>query len=546
MRNRIGAPLLMVAGLTAPSAVLAQDGGGGASGKVSARVLLVVDDPDGGAMTRQLTQSAALLFASMSDRNDEVGLYVESTPPVRLSPQPVAMAISGMRAAIGSITEARPAAFGNVIEYAAQAFGAARPGTRNAIVVIAHSPREGEASPEISPEVISQLERWKMPAYVVTFGGRAKPEAYASLTRATGGQGFGVLKGADLKAAFNAMLSKLHDVEGLPVVGDRLVLDDSVKVATVVVPKGEGGKVRIVTPSERILGSKTKYPGVDWQTFDEYDLVRIENPEAGTWRVRQPAKSDGGIVGRVESELELRVAVGPRSPMVGDTSWIEAYLERNGKTLDAYATLKHMVFEAEILDPSGRMRPVRLERGEAGRFRAEIVNDLEGYHEVKLSVFSPEIQRERRLSYRVNPACFIGSVQEGIQPTVTVHMSPTCPRFAELYAKLTVLHDGEKLSESYFERSGQTLHATSPAPELGQAHELRVSIQARTMDGHDIKSDGGGPYKVAARDPTMLDYVLAVGKRLALLNVPFLVGGIGMVVVRQKKKGGKSAKSEAS
>lgn len=506
----------------------------------SIRTLLVVDDPDGGKMTRKLTLSASMLYASLANKADALGVYVDSTEPLRFAPKSLAKGgtFTAIRQAMGSLPDAKPADYAAVLDFARRAFATRSPGQRDAVVVLAHSPRDGTAKPKLPKGIGQAFRAAGVRVYMVGFGAKTNPADYAPVVEATDGKGYKVLRGAELKKAFSGIFTHLHETEALPVTGNEVEMDDSVAAATIVLPKKKrGDRNQLVTPGDRVLSARVKYPGVKWTSFEEYDLVRIEDPEAGTWRVRQPSKL-GGIVGHVnQSDLRLRVKVGPRSPMVGDITIVEAWLEKDGRIIDSYAQLKHLVMEAEVRDPAGRSKPSRLERKEGGVFRVELGNILQGYHEVTLSAFSPNVQRERRMTYLVHPSCFQGKMAADTG-AVSVEMSNSCPRFAELYARLvTKDSDGKAIGALNFRRKGMTLSAMAPRPSLGQSFVHDIVIEARTMDGHTVKSSAGGPFDDTTRDPTLADYLKAIGERLALLNIPFVVGLIGVVVVRQARRG---------
>lgn len=513
------------------------------SGPVKSRTVVVVEDPDGGPMTKQLTLSATMLYASMANPEDTLGLFVDGGNPQRL-------ALAKMRepASLGSLRSAleasKPAAasFADAAMFTSRALAGTPPRTHDGVIVFVHAPAPGDEAfePKLSPSALASLEKAKAPVFVLTFGKRVDPKAYEVLAEKTGGEMFPVVSGADLKQAFAAIFAKLHDTETLPVVGDRIVMDGSIDEATLVVAKGN----RIRTPGDRVLNAKSKYPGVEWSSFADYDLVRIKKPAKGNWKVEGPDSEQAvGIIGA--SKMTLHVEVGPRRPMVGDHSVISAWLTEDGRIVDAYARLKHMVMEAEVTDPSGRLHPVRLQRGEGGRFRGEIDNEIRGYHEVKLTAFSPEVRRERRLTYLVNPGCFSGSVVEEPVLTVKVDLASSCPSFAELYAVLAVKVDGEIVERLGFKRSGRQLVANPHPPPLGQKHELVVQIKGRTMDGHEVRSAADGPFSIKAPDPTLMDYISAVGSRLALLNLPVLLGALGLVAVRQTRKGARRSEAKS-
>ena len=503
------------------------------------RTLMVIDDPDGGAITRQLSLSAMMLYAGMADQDDELGLFVEAAEPIRMAPKPLSEAgyFAKLRSELRGLGSPEPTRFASSIDFLVEAFGAPREETADAIIIVAHAPPDdGAAATEIPSFVSEKLKERRLMTFVVTLGPRAKPDLYKPLVDATGGEVYQVVRGSDLKRAFSSIFALLHKTELLPIVGNKVVLDESISKATVILPKKKKtDRNKIVTPGERVLGAKTKYPGVEWKSFAEYDLVRIENPEAGAWRIRQPPGADE-VVGHInESGIRLEVQFEPRQPMVNGLTVLKAYLADGEGVIDAYSKLKHLVIEAEVTDPSGRMKPFRLERRTDGVFSSKVPNELSGYHQVKLTAFSPELQRQRKLSYLVDPACFKGQMDADLRK-IFIDMSPTCPRFNELYAILRVYSDDKFMSAHNFERDGRRLSVAIPSPELSKSHKLEVIVKGKTMDGYVVESDGNGPYEDKAREATMADFIAAVGKRLFVLNVPLVVGLLGVLALRHVRK----------
>ncbi len=500
------------------------------------RTLIVVDDPDGGVMTRKLSQSAALLYGGLSNPKDEVALVVggdkASLVPLVRAADPETF--RRVRETLGKAGEGKAAPLAQVPRIAAEVFSTPAAGAKNAVVIFAHAPREGQPASPAGPA--GAFAKLGIPVYVVAFGNRVDPSRYRPVVDPTGGELFVIRKGEQLEQAFSSIRAQLRDKEAIPVVGDRLVLDDSIGAATVVMAKrGPRDVNRLVTPGDRVLGAKTKHPGVAWSSFAEYDLVRIESPEAGTWQVRQPPGAPPAASHIEESELRLQVRVGPREPVLGDRAIIEASLERGGKTVSSYAEVKHLVLEAEVIDPSGRLRPVRLNREGDGRFRAELDNEMQGYHQVRLTAFSPEVQRERRLSFLVHPACFLGRFDRA-EGRLDIALSPSCPRFAELFARALVFEGDELQGEVPFSREGNGLVAMPPRPALSKEHRLEIRIEAKTHDGHRIESGAGGPFRDVAREATAWDAIVAVLERLLILNVPVVVGVVGLVAVRGSRR----------
>ncbi|MBX2810346.1 MAG: hypothetical protein KTR25_00990 [Myxococcales bacterium] len=511
---------------------------GKAEKSVAARTLLVVDDRNGSVVTRQLSLSALMLYAGMSNPEDELGLFAESNESLRIAPKPLARksTFSGLRTSFRKLPELEPVSFEQLSDYISKIFAEPKPSTADAVLIVAHELRDGVESPSISPEFGAKLKKMGILAYVVALGATTDMSAYEDVVEATGGKAYQVKKGSDLKSAFSDIFASLHNRERLIIVEDKVVLDGSISKATVVLPKKTPKtRNRVITPGERILGAKTKYPGVAWQSFKDYDLVRIENPEAGVWRLDQPEGADQAVGLVNSSDFSIQVRIEPESPMIGGRTRIRAVLLDKDTPVDSYTKLKHMVMEAVIEAPSGHLSPVRLTRDEGGFFSGEIVNEIQGYHSVRLSVFSPEIRRERELAYLVNPECFSGKFEEE-QRRIVVYLSQTCPRFVELYALVRVFARDKLLAQHSFKRNGRTMVVGLPKPELGVVHELRVDIQGKTIDGFVVRSDGGGPYNDAARDPVLMDYVWSLGTRWFVLNIPLLVGFLGFVAVRQARR----------
>lgn len=502
------------------------------------RTLFVVNDPKGGVITRQLSLSALLLYAGMSNQSDKIGLFAEAEQSVRSEPQILSdpQAFASLREQFKKLNEFKKIELPDVASYALKVLDNPQDDVADAVVIVAHADKDGTGPSPLGTEVTTRLNKRNIQVFTVVLGAKEVPSAFIEAADGTRAKTFTVKRGSDLKNAFGEIFTILHNTEKLPIVSNKVLLDESISDATVILPK-KHKRVRnkVVTPNDKVLEAKTKYPGVKWQSFADYDLVRIENPEVGTWRFETPADGEGAMGVVNSSKIQLHVLVEPERPMVGGQTRLKGYLTHDGTVIDSYSKLKHMVMEAEVEDPSGRMHPVRLSRAENGTFIGEIGNEVRGYHAVRLSVFSPELRRERRLSYLVNPECFSGRLEEE-RRQVIVNMSQTCPRFVELYAMLKVSADDTVVNEQSFVRDGRILVAGIPEPELGEEHQIEVDIQGKTIDGFIIRSDGGGPYEEAARIPTLVDYILAVGKRWIILNIPIFVGFLGFMAVRQARR----------
>ncbi len=512
----------------------------------AARSVMIVDDPAGAVDTHRMNLAASMLYMSMAAPRDQIGMVAYGTKELKVPLSPMAKAESFGKFRKGLLSM-RPkpgtANLNDAMEFALSSFGRREPGVKDAVIIFAHEdPKADDIKGKIDKSFVEACVKHKIPIFIMSFSDKVPKAFYEDLASRTKGEFRRIKTSKDLNKSFTDIYAALHMTEVLPLNGGTFVMDSSVNEASIIIPKGKG-KNRLVMPDDRIVSAKLKYPGVTWISLEKYDLVRIKKPQTGAWKVEQPPGAGGATAVVSDSALGLEVHVGPNRPSVDDAVEVTAFLVENGEPLQSYARLKHMVIEAEVTEPSGLSKTIRLKKNEHGQYLGHINHDLTGYYALRVRAMSPDIQRIRKLSYQVAPSCFSTHLRRKPQLHLEVRMRTTCPRFKELSVKMIKSEGDKVIARTRMKRLKTKFVAPIGEMEPGHNLDIKVEINGRTSDGY-VAAIHRGPMKVEAPPPTFWYYCKLVGIRLVLLNCPIGLFAVGFVIHRRMQEEKEKAKAE--
>eukprot|EP00003_Mantamonas_plastica_P029184 TRINITY_DN6871_c1_g5_i1.p2 TRINITY_DN6871_c1_g5~~TRINITY_DN6871_c1_g5_i1.p2 ORF type:complete len:734 (-),score=93.38 TRINITY_DN6871_c1_g5_i1:8580-10781(-) len=174
-----------------------------------------------------------------------------------------------------------------------------------------NSAEEARILDDVIPQLISRGATF----HPVALSEQADAEFLRKLADASGGR-FQVAASADaLSRAFLEALNAAVPQEQIPIEGDGFTVDDGVQEFTALVfwgaeETGETRKMTLVRPDGQSLMLDSGAENVSWARESGYDLVTIENPQAGRWRI----EGELGEGSRVTVVSDLRMVVSPLPP----------------------------------------------------------------------------------------------------------------------------------------------------------------------------------------------------------------------------------------
>ncbi|MFN2310066.1 MAG: VWA domain-containing protein [Gammaproteobacteria bacterium] len=206
----------------------------------------------------------------------------------------------------------------------------------------------------------------------------------------------------DLHEVFSQIFESAKQPDRLPIQGGRFMIDAAVEEITIVASKAAAEvKISLEMPDGRRLGAATAGSGARWFVSEQFDMITIERPLAGGWRL--VSSDDRGDRAYVVTQLGLDGRIGERPIPVGAPQTAEAWLHENAVVLDKPEILAQTRFTLSVTDPDGESRTLSL--GDAGadgdasaddgRFATRLEFAKPGQHRVHVAAQNPNFQREK-------------------------------------------------------------------------------------------------------------------------------------------------------
>jgi hypothetical protein len=292
-----------------------------------------------------------------------------------------------------------------------------------------------------------------------------------------------------LHTAFSQLFVLAHQAESLPVKNGAILLDSSIQETSLVVSKNASQEpVTLITPHGTPLHAKSKQAGVTWNSTPSYDLIHLQNPTPGAWKIQGPAEDSNsiGVIGT--SSLDLQVELSPTYRETGSPITLTAFLGKAGQDGGPAQQIEGLSLRAAITTPQGDQLTVALEPQAAGQFSALLPTlHNAGKYDLVVSATGPTIQRQRTLSFSLHPPCFTPLFSTAEQVRIDLTLSAACPRFAELLPEAGRGSAGQAPTWTPFTllRPG-AYHATLSLPPPGQAEQVTIRVRGRLEGGEEF------------------------------------------------------------
>ncbi len=185
----------------------------------------------------------------------------------------------------------------------------------------------------IVDEVIPRLKDAGYTVHTIALSDNADRALMDKLALATDGVAAVAKNADDLMKAFLQAFNKAAPAEAVPLEGNRFVVDSSVEEFTALIfRQGNELETELVGPDDTIYRQSDKNADANWYHTDTYDLITVQQPLEGEWRVRGDMAPDSRVT--VVSNLKLLVKPLPNNIYRGDRLPISLLLQEDGKTIN--------------------------------------------------------------------------------------------------------------------------------------------------------------------------------------------------------------------
>lgn len=348
----------------------------------------------------------------------------------------------------------------------------------------------------------------------IALGAEADHTLLQRLAVDTGGIYTRVDDARELPSAFYRVYARMQNPDTIAIAGNEFKIDKHVRRLTLMLFNANGEQAALLVPPDSPAISAAKPRKASWRSGDGFDLIRLDRPEAGVWRI--DADMDPGNRLLVESQMELRVSGIPVRLTPADGFEVAAELYHQGKKIRRNSYLRFVDFRLIHIDGDG-LRSEHLlqhtsERVHKGRYLYNVEPGLaEGRHRfvvvAKTSTFSRRQEFETDIRW---PA--VVSIRAGAQPGQYRLRVAAREQFldpAGLVAEVEIAAPGGKPEPLRLEPAADgSLQADFETLADG-LHNARVRLSAQSHRGEIVDLDLGATPFVGVRPEVKADPVAA-------------------------------------
>ena len=361
---------------------------------------------------RRMRVPAARMFISLLGRQDRVGVVSFSdagypvahlTPATAANRKPLFAAVDKV-SALGAYTNLH-AALETGRKMLAEEGGEGR---RQLLVLMSDGKMDtGDFDQDqalvarIDSDMITALNEAGIEVYTLAFTEASDMSLLRRIANGTGGISRLASNDRELHRVFSTLFESAKQPDMLPIAGGEFLVDAAIEEVTVVASKNTpGSRIKLVMPDERVIRPEVAGPAVRWFESDGFDMITIEQPPAGTWRLISDGEDNRAYV---VTNMRLAGELGEGEPGVGAEMVARAWLEQAGEVITAAEILDHTEFSLQVIPPEGEPRHLSLAAADAasGRYTGAFEFTRPGSHRIRLIASSRTFQREKSLFVEV-------------------------------------------------------------------------------------------------------------------------------------------------
>lgn len=180
--------------------------------------------------------------------------------------------------------------------------------------------------------VLPKLRRAGFKVHSVALSKNADLSFLRELAVETGGS-FSIARNADeLLNIFVQASDKANTPEQVPLEGNEFDIDESVKEFTALIYRKPGSPpTKLADPRGKKYSKKRSGKSVNWFSDARYDLITVQNPRPGKWRLHADIGKDNRVT--IVSNLNLVVEGLPDNVIEGERVTMSMHLSEQGKAL---------------------------------------------------------------------------------------------------------------------------------------------------------------------------------------------------------------------
>ena len=324
------------------------------------------------------------------------------------------------------------------------------------------------------------------------------------LSAGTGGWHQNVRSAEQLERIFLRMFEKAVPTETLPMVGNKVRVDSSIRELTLLVFRGETGKpTKIKLPNGQEINQGNTPKNVRWRSEARYDLITMERPPAGEWTVDAEIDPDNRVM--VVTDMRVKATKLPNTVLAGDAFPYFISLIQDGKVIDNPLFLDLVNINLERHQDDHMQRRLNIADGgegidehkHDGKYSAKVFLDVPaGDYEYHLKIDGGTFQRAGKQLVRVVDGPVAVSAKK-VSDGEPAHYSLNIVPYADLIDPESLEIDANVSKEGVGElavdipRVGPTEWRLDMNIKKGDQFHVAVTVKAKTVNGETVAKDMG-------------------------------------------------------
>ncbi len=270
------------------------------------------------------------------------------------------------------------------------------------MVDISKDPAVNEKEREkILNTILPKLAKAGVAIHTIALSKNADHELLKSLSTQTDGWYQAVESAEELQKVFLKIFEQSAERDSLPLTENQFKVDSSINEITVLIFKENPlDETKIIQPNGEILQESSQDGSVRWFATANYDLITVQDPQAGNWKVDAKVSPDNRVM--IVSDLGLNVAEVPNNLLAGEAIHYEVSLVEKGETITKPDFL-NLVESKLIQNKDGQTSRLAMFFDNTNHsFKQNFfTDDYEGVLELTLELKSPTFERKRNHAINV-------------------------------------------------------------------------------------------------------------------------------------------------
>jgi uncharacterized protein (TIGR03503 family) len=268
--------------------------------------------------------------------------------------------------------------------------------------------------------LLPRLQQARITVYAIALSGEADEVLLQQLATATQGWFEKAETAENLERIFLRMFEKAAKPDTLPLIDNKVLVDESIKEMTMLIFHGNGSSTTTLTSPEGVTFSQAELPGtVRWHNEKDYDLITIENPLRGTWTVNADLDPDNRVM--VVTDLRAISTALPSNISNDDDITFLVRLTNQGRAIEKRDFLHFVRVEAhQAADHGETWDMLLLDNGRNydaqsgdGTYTMRLKDSLQpGRHTLTVKIDGTTFQRLQQQTFNVVSSPVIAGIED--------------------------------------------------------------------------------------------------------------------------------------